>query len=147
MGEWLFVTRTDGSFVRVDPSTMDTVGVPVLNPTGALGYAKLDETNLRVVGGIASVESSLKVWDLETGQQLGRNIPYYGGASRYEFSGDGTILAVPEMDRVTLWNFDTDTWADIACEMAGRNLAQEEWDQLGPRTIERRATCPQFPLT
>ena len=109
-------------------------------------YSKLDEKHLRVATGATSGTGGLKVWDLETGEQLGADLPYQGRAGRYEFTADGSVLSVPDVDRVTLWNFDTDTWADIACEMAGRNLTPEEWDQLGPRTIERRATCPQFPL-
>jgi len=30
--------------------------------------------------------------------------------------------------------------------MAGRNLTRNEWEQLGPLTIEYRATCDQFPI-
>lgn len=55
-------------------------------------------------------------------------------------------LVVADDDRVTVWNYDTDTWADIACAVAGRNLTTEEWEQLGPRTIEYRATCEQYPI-
>ncbi len=63
-----------------------------------------------------------------------------------EFSADGSVLTVPVRDRVVLWNYDTDTWADIACECAGRNLTREECKQFGPRTIEYRVTCEQFPI-
>ena len=143
MGEWLFVSDGTGTFRRLDPATFEPVGDPVLNPLGSLGYGKLDETNERVA---ATSPEVVKVWDLETGVPLGRELPYEGSAGRVEFTEDGSLLSVPTADRITLWNYDTDTWADIACEMAGRNLTQEEWDQLGPRTIERRATCPQFPL-
>jgi serine/threonine protein kinase/WD40 repeat protein/DNA-binding winged helix-turn-helix (wHTH) protein len=143
MGEWLFVGVENGTFTRLDPTTFERVGEPIINPLRGLGYGKVDETNERVA---ATGTEVVKVWDLETGLQLGRDLPYWGGASRIEFSEDGKLLSVPDVDRVTLWNFDTETWADIACEMAGRNLTQDEWDQLGPRTIERRATCPQYPL-
>jgi len=141
MGEWLFVIRTDGTVLRVDPGSFDPVGEPLL--MSGLGYSKLDENNLRVT---SSSGPAIKVWDLETGKQLGGDLPYAGGAARVEFTADGSVLSVPANGGVTLWNFDTDTWADIACEMAGRNLTADEWEQLGPRTIERRATCPQYPL-
>ncbi len=141
MGEWLFVIRTDGTVLQVDPISFDPVGEPLL--MSGLGYSKLDETNLRVT---SSSGLAIKVWDLETGHQLGGDLPYAGGSARVEFTADGRVLSVPASGAVHLWNFDTDTWADIACELAGRNLTVDEWEQLGPRTIERRATCPQYPL-
>ncbi|MDG2112371.1 MAG: hypothetical protein P8N02_07145 [Actinomycetota bacterium] len=48
-------------------------------------------------------------------------------------------------DSFLLWNLDTSTWFDIACQAAGRNLTSEEWKQFGPRNEEYRATCPQWP--
>ena len=48
--------------------------------------------------------------------------------------------------RIEVWNFDTDRWPEFACQLAGRNLTQDEWEQVGPRTIDRRATCEQYPL-
>jgi hypothetical protein len=61
------------------------------------------------------------------------------------FAADGTTLLVQSDDHVSVWNYDRTTWLDIACTLAGRNLTRAEWDELGPRTIEYRATCPQFP--
>jgi hypothetical protein len=108
-----------------------------------LGYPKLDPTNARLA---ATGQEVVKVFDLTTGRQIGRDLPFAGGANRIEFTADGSILSVPTSDRITLWNFDTDTWAEVACEMAGRNLTREEWEQYGPRTFEYRATCDQFPI-
>ena len=84
------------------------------------------------------------VLDIETDQQIGREMPYSG--IRIEWSADGSLLTIPGDDRVTLWNFDTDSWDDIACEVAGRNLTREEWEAFGPRTVEYRATCDQYPI-
>jgi hypothetical protein len=84
------------------------------------------------------------VVDLETDQQIGRTLPYRG--LRIEWSSDGSLLTIPGDDRITLWNFDTESWPEIACETAGRNLTREEWDAFGPRTAEYRATCPQYPI-
>jgi hypothetical protein len=123
---------------------MEPIAGPIgLSGLGALGYAKLDEPHLRLA---ATGSEVVKVFDLASARQLGRDLPFGGGANRVEFSADGAMLSVPTTDRVTLWNFDTDTWADIACEMAGRNLTRDEWEQLGPRTIEYRASCDQFPI-
>ena len=117
------------------PITVALIG----NPGGSGVYA-FDSAN----GRLANLGESVKVWDLETGQQLGRELP--GRFFNIDYTADGTVLSVSTDDRVTLWNYDTDTWPEIACNLAGRNLTEDEWNQLGPRTIERRATCPQFPL-
>ena len=145
LGPWLFVEGEDGTAQRLEPSTMATVGSPIsLNGFGSLGYPKIDEANMRFAANNGEV---VKIFDLATGRQLGRELPHSTNiADRIEFSGDGTILSVPNEDRVTLWNYDTDSWAEIACEFAGRNMTREEWDQFGPRTIEYRATCSQFGL-
>ena len=140
-GPWLWAFRTDdGSVVRIDPYSSTIVGAPLL-PTPFGGYSRLDETNQRLAG-VGS--DSVTVIDVETGRQIGRTLPYIG--IRIEWSADGSLLSVPSNDRVTLWNFDTDAWPDIACETAGRNLTRDEWTQFGPRTIEYRATCSQYPI-
>jgi hypothetical protein len=87
---------------------------------------------------------TVAVYDLESGQQLGRELPYR--PIRITYSADGSKLAVAGDYRVTIWKYDTDTWADLTCQLAGSNFTEEEWKQIGPRTIERRATCPEFPL-
>ena len=137
VGDELIVSADDGSLLRIDPRTGDPVGEPLIGGGGAGTYA-LDPVN----GRLASLGDRARVWDLESGKQLGRGLPALPIV--LEFTADGSILSVVTEDRVTLWNYDTDSWAEIACEYAGRNLTADEWDQFGPRTIERRATCPQF---
>jgi serine/threonine protein kinase/WD40 repeat protein/DNA-binding winged helix-turn-helix (wHTH) protein len=140
IGDWILVKQEDGSLMRFDPLTQDPVGVALIGNPGGSGVYAFDGAN----GRLANLGESVKVWDLETGQQLGRELP--GRFFNIDYTADGTVLSVSTDDRVTLWNYDTDTWPDIACNLAGRNLTEDEWIQLGPRTIERRATCPQFPL-
>jgi serine/threonine protein kinase/WD40 repeat protein len=144
MGPWLYAPTGDGSTQRLDPESLELVGEPIsLHGFTALGYSRYDATQNRIA---AFGPSSIKVIDVESGLQLGRDLPSGGGASRIEFTADGSILSVPLGDgSIDLWNFDTDAWADIACQYAGRNLTEEEWEQLGPRTIDYRPTCDQFP--
>jgi hypothetical protein len=111
----------------------------MINEPGGQFYPALDP-----VGGRLAVTTlgTVTVYDIATGQQLGRAVPYR--PIRVEFTEDGKQLAVASEDRVTIWNFDTESWPDIACDIAGRNLTEEEWEQFGPRTIEYRATCPDY---
>ena len=43
------------------------------------------------------------------------------------------------------WNFRFETWPDIACERAGRNLTRAEWDAYLPSDEAYHVTCPQHP--
>ena len=80
-------------------------------PSGASRHA-FDANNQRLaVRGVNAV----KVYDLETGQPIGRELPLQ--ALRINYTEDGSTLMVPTADGVNLWNYDTDTWADIACEL------------------------------
>ena len=140
IGKW-YLMRSGADVTLHDQETFEPGGDPLIGARSTSYYA----TDVVDNRWIASPQRDVvRVWDVESGQQIGRELPYH--SNRVEFTGDGSILAVGTEDRVTLWNFDTDTWAGIACELAGRNMTQGEWDQLGPREIERRATCPQFPL-
>lgn len=56
------------------------------------------------------------------------------------------MLVTAHPGYVSIRNYDASTWPAIACDVAGRNLTRAEWDEFGPRTIEYRATCPQYPL-
>ena len=49
-------------------------------------------------------------------------------------------------DTLSIWNLDTSTWFDTACDAVGRNMTPAEWDQFGPRDTEYRATCSQYPI-
>ncbi len=86
--------------------------------------------------------------DLSTGQLVGGPFPadpdlvVGGGADATADEPLQLITAVGPHAKV--WNLDTDTWFDIACRAAGRNLTRGEWDRLGPRDTAYRATCPQW---
>ena len=43
-------------------------------------------------------------------------------------------------DYISMWNYDVDTWPEIACQLAGRNLTRME--EVGPRTIDYSGHVP-----
>jgi hypothetical protein len=57
---------------------------------------------------------------------------------------DGRAVAVTVPTGVAIWDLDPDHLGDAACQLAGRNLTECEWNtylgDLGPY----RPTCPQF---
>jgi DNA-binding SARP family transcriptional activator/WD40 repeat protein len=43
-----------------------------------------------------------------------------------------------------LWELDPERWAELACDIAGRNLTRDEWADYLPGR-DHRITCPQWP--
>jgi hypothetical protein len=66
--------------------------------------------------------------------------------ARFDIKFDSAGRLVTQLaDRVSVWNYDVSTWADIACRAAQRNMTRSEWDLYGPPT-EYRKSCPQYPI-
>lgn len=60
------------------------------------------------------------------------------------FSPDSNTLASgSQAGTVILWDLDVEAWKARACELAGRNLAEAEWQKYFPGE-EYRLTCPQY---
>ena len=115
----------------------------------------------------AGEDQTIKLWDTQTLQQIG--LPITNGTARQLFvdfphidtllgysgheekvvdialSPDDTKLVSMAFDEeVRIWELDIKIWLERACERAGRNLTEEEWDLYLPDEPYRK-TCPQFP--
>ncbi|HJR80786.1 MAG TPA: hypothetical protein VJ821_11985, partial [Anaerolineales bacterium] len=62
------------------------------------------------------------------------------------FSADGKTLISASMNEVILWNVDPQSWIEKACNIAGRNLTQAEWQQFVGPNIPYHATCLDLPI-
>lgn len=61
------------------------------------------------------------------------------------FSRDARILATGGEDNtVHLWNMHVPSWRHRLCDLAGRNLTQEEWDEFLPERPFQK-TCKNQP--
>ena len=85
----------------------------------------------------------LRIWDLEVGVQLGGTFPNDPG---FRIGGnDGPQLLTAVDGHLLVWNLDVESWPEIACRAAGRNLTVEEWEQFGPSDEPYAATCSMWP--
>jgi WD40 repeat protein len=63
------------------------------------------------------------------------------------FSPDGKMLATGSGDgTVVIWDIELASWRDRACQIANRNLTQDEWQGYIGGQEPYRATCDAYPL-
>jgi hypothetical protein len=88
------------------------------------------------------------VWliDTETAERIGL---VWEGSAGIETSGaptvstEGDVLWVPTSSEIVEVPLSPDTWRELACDLAGRDLTAEEWDSLVPGDDPPRALCPE----
>lgn len=93
--------------------------------------------------------NAVVLWDVSRRTPLGTPLQQ-DGAGALAFTPDGTTLVsaaccfkVP--DALIFWDLAPASWAALACERAGRNLSQEEWDAFVGGSWPYRRTCAALP--
>ena len=146
------VASPDGSTVAVAADTGEIVTIDVSTGheqqrSAGLGAAVLqleysDDGELLVSG---AEDGGVSLWDATTLDLLGTVYPpHYGepvpvGA---QFIGDTHDVAIASYDgRVYTWETDLERAIDFACQMAGRNLTDEEWEEFLPAQ-PYQSICP-----
>jgi WD40 repeat protein len=94
-----------------------------------------------VVG--ADSSGDVLLWDVTTGTVIAR--PFFGPGSQEavaaSFTPDGrSVVVVSATGSAWLWDVDPSDWETRACEVAGRSLTQQEWQQFLPDR-PYHATC------
>lgn len=94
------------------------------------------------------VTESGDVWliDTEASERIGR---VWKGGTADDTSGapvvsaDGDHLWVPTSSEIVEVPLSPDSWRELACELAGRDLTAEEWESLVPGDGRPRSLCPE----
>ncbi len=121
-----------------------SVVLPVQGFTGQLLGLALspDGSVLATING----EATATLWDVAGLRPLGEPLNgEIGVLFSVAFSPDGKTLAAGSIDgAIVVWDVSAESWQKRACQIAGRNLTQEEWDSyMGSQTYHK--TCPDFP--
>jgi WD40 repeat protein len=92
-----------------------------------------------------SFNQSIVLWDVATRKQIGMPLVGHTQPVRsISFSNDGRTLASGSIDgKIILWDLRLNTWRSHACEIANRNLTQDEWGRY-VGTQPWRQTCPSL---
>ena len=146
------VSSPDGSTVAMAGDTGEIVIIDV--PTGDesrrstglgapvywLNYS--DDGELLVS---AAADGGVSLWDATTLDLLGTVYPPHPGEpvpAGAQFIGDSHDVAIASYDgRVYRWETDVERALDFACQMAGRTLTDEEWEEFLPAQ-PYQSLCP-----
>jgi hypothetical protein len=89
-----------------------------------------------------SQDRTVSLYDMATKSRLGDPIPRGTGGGAGSLRADGMAMAVGDGSGVAIWDLDPTHLAGLACELAGRNLTQDEWASYLGHVGDFRPTCP-----
>ncbi len=128
------------------PAAPVPLGNPLTGHNNEVTSVAFSPDGKRLASG--SNDNSVIIWDISNPVapvQIGH--PFTGRAGlgiSVAFSPDGRWLASDIFDKtVSLWDVSIESWKDLACRLAGRNLTQTEWRLYLPYDPYRK-TCPQW---
>ena len=87
-------------------------------------------------------DGTTRLWDVAAGRPIGTALPGIAGHDvAAAFVDGGThLVTVDDNGRGFSWDVRPRSWAQRACDVAGRTLTRAEWDDLLPnRPYARRA--------
>jgi class 3 adenylate cyclase/WD40 repeat protein len=125
-----------------DSETMAPQGPPATISSSPLIWIEYSPDGRLLVANDSN--AALHLVDGATHEPVGPGLPSTIYAS--SFGGDDTLVGGSYPGGGIVWNVDPDEWRRQACNLAGRNLSQAEWDRFLPEQGARQATCPQYPL-
>ncbi len=100
--------------------------------------AKIDQAAYLFASGLGGAQ----LYDWETLRPVGVPFPSIDAPIAFD---DGRRLATNTPEGIVVWELDPDRWEEAACEMAGRNLTEEERRTYLPTDHTGEPTCPQWP--
>ncbi|QZH62464.1 TIR domain-containing protein [Mycolicibacterium farcinogenes] len=108
-----------GSDIQVRNEAMQPIGSPLHHDKPVSTFTMtLDGQRVAT----ASEDFQVRIWDTDTGQQIGKTLDLDELVLSVDFSSDGQNLAVATIEAVRIWNVDTGE------EVGGRGLmGQDSW--------------------
>jgi WD40 repeat protein len=118
---WLFDTRT-----------WRRRGQPLVGHTRAVLTVSLS-SNGRTLA-TTSLDGTARLWDVPSGRAIGPamlGVPNHPVSGAFVEGGRGLVVAY-DNGRGYLWDVRPESWARRACEIAGRTLTHDEWEDVLP---------------
>jgi WD40 repeat protein len=134
-GRFLGASFGDGTTLIIDASEGRPVGAPLVGNSGIRASGSFSsDGRLLALGDQAG---NLTLWDTASRQRIGDAIVAHAPSPQISTGVTGVAFVPHEPVLLTVggdgalvrWELDPGTWAEHACEAAGRNLTRDEWDQ------------------
>lgn len=139
----LVVSRDGRGIERVDPVSGRSTPMRFDAATGEYRFILVspDSRYLRMT--LAGEQAQL--FDMATAEPVGDRFDVLQRGDAW-FSGGGSHLVVAGNDGLEVWDVRPESWVTTACQIAGRNLSELEWEKYMPNAGERRPTCEQWSM-
>jgi len=135
----------DNMIILWNVATGQPIGQPITGHSGSVTSVAFSPNGKMLAS--VGFDKTVILWDVETKRPIGQPLRgsqeiIYGVA----FSPDGKTLASGGGSKsVMIWDLDPQSWIEKACQRAGRNFPQDEWQYYFPDE-EYRKTCDQWPI-
>jgi WD40 repeat protein len=124
--------------VIVDPASSQVQVLPDVGRVANLRFVRDGELLV-----VISLDGTVRLWDVESGEFAGviwdGTGANPGNALTYDEATDSLWLF--SSGRLLRLPLDPDRWAERACEIAARDLTQEEWDRYVPGDEPLQTSC------
>jgi WD40 repeat protein len=142
-GSTVAAAGKSGEIVTIDVSTGDQQrSTSLVAAVSWLNYS--DDGELLVSG---AQDGGVSLWDATTLDLLGTVYPPHQGdpvSAGAQFIGDTHDVAIASYDgKIYRWETNLDRALDFACQMAGRDLTEAEWEQFLPAQ-PYQSVCPDL---
>jgi WD40 repeat protein len=122
-----------------DVERHELIGVPLVGHADrVIGVAFSPDGRMLASSG---ADRKIILWDVERRQEIA-TLSQESDVPSVAFNADGSRLASGADDgTIIFWDVSLAAWRQDACQLAGRNLTQEEWERyLGTEPYQE--TCP-----
>ena len=146
-GRYLATGAGSGTVRLWSTSSWTELGHGVQAVPGSVNTVEFDPTNTLLIA--TGHDGTTRMWTVPGLQAVGAHFPRRSDAAASLdaaslFVGDDLIVRVYAGGQATLWPATLVGWERHACQIAGRNLTQAEWNLFVGSDRPYRKTCPEF---
>jgi WD40 repeat protein len=138
-GEILAGGDNDGNILLWDVTAGRLMGPPLTGHRRAVTEVEFNPDGTLLASSDSS--SRMLLWDVAARRALGTSLT---GATP-AFSSDGGSLATWPGRGIVVRPLDLDSWRELACSFANRNLGASEWNRFLGTDTPYEPTCPGLP--